>query len=150
MIIEINPDWRISSDSHQWILERLRGTRKDRKTGQPLPNWKPVGYFASLSTLLKRLIDLRVWRIEGTHPPEALEHVCNALSDMKAEVRDALSNIDRDYLRLVAARDASGENGTSDILWTAAHGADMGPPANDVEENEKATRHRSAPPSRRP
>ena len=149
MIIQINPDWRISSDSHQWILQRLKGTRKDRKTGKPVPNWKSEGYFVSLSTLLQRLIDMRVWRIEGTYPPEALEHVCNALRDMKAEVRERLSHIEKDYLQLVAARDASSADRAGDVQRTAVHSADMPSPANDSGAPEKATRHRSPPPFRR-
>lgn len=147
MIIEINADWRISSDPYQWILEQRRGTRKDRKTGEAKPNWKQIAFYPELSSLLLRLIDLRAWRMDGTYPPEALEHVCNALGEIKAEVREAIAHIDRDYLKLVAARDASGKQVIGDVRWSEGHSTEMPSPANDTGKTEMATRHRSPPPS---
>jgi hypothetical protein len=55
MIIPITNDYRITADEYQWILQKLSGTRKNRKTGELEPNWKDKGYYNSLEHLANDL-----------------------------------------------------------------------------------------------
>ncbi len=40
-IIQVNDDWRISSDAHSWNVERRR-TRTDKATGELVTEWPAV------------------------------------------------------------------------------------------------------------
>lgn len=55
MILPIGNDYRIKTDEHNWIIQRLSGTRRNRQTGHKESNWKDVGYYSSLQSCINEL-----------------------------------------------------------------------------------------------
>lgn len=54
MIHDLTDEWRVTTDAHNWTLERLTkpGTKRD---GTPSdPKWTPHAYCASLSQCVRR------------------------------------------------------------------------------------------------
>jgi len=49
MIVAINDDWRISTDEHQFVLQRRKAAKQ---SGKRSGEWTNVGYFGDLSDLL--------------------------------------------------------------------------------------------------
>ncbi len=89
MIINVNPDWRIRTDDLQYILERKTTPKEEGGTG----GWKNVGYFGGLAALFEVMIQRRIFSIDGEFPPEALDPLTQALADIRADVRNALSRV---------------------------------------------------------
>lgn len=86
MIIEINPDWRIRSDPHNWIIEaRRKGGARER--------WDAVGYYGDLDPAIVGLARRRVRVMEGTYRAEALAPLCRALAGLKGEISQALADV---------------------------------------------------------
>lgn len=92
MQIQINEDYRIRAEPQQWILEQRSVPKKETSAER----WKPIGYFASMAVLLKRLTDMQVRQIEGEYPAGALEHLCGALSDIKRDIDGVLDTLSVD------------------------------------------------------
>ncbi len=86
MIVEVNPDWRIRSDSYNWIIEK-------RRTGGAKERWNAVGYFGDLDEAVLGLVQRRIRVIEGTYHAEALSPLCRALAGMREEISAALANV---------------------------------------------------------
>ena len=84
MIIRINPEWRISSDPLQWIVQRRRNV-KDRD------RWDNVSYHGTLDNAVQRLAQQRIWLMGGDYGPDALTTLCQALTSLKSEIIDAIS-----------------------------------------------------------
>ncbi len=84
MIVEINPDWRLRTDPHQWILERRR---KDGK------RWDAEGYFRDIGNLFRVLVDKQVYESDLVLPPGALVPLHQALADLKGEIMAAVETL---------------------------------------------------------
>jgi len=87
--IDINTDYRITSDSHQWIVQK----RRIRKGNQ---DWESVAFLASLPTALEWLRERLVREGEAETLTDALgeiETVTTTLSQALAAQSDALSPI---------------------------------------------------------
>jgi hypothetical protein len=87
MLIRVNDNWRISTDEVQWILQRRRKAKKDTSAER----WDSVGYFGSLALLFDIMTRRRIFAIDGEYPPEALELLANALTEIRLDVQRALS-----------------------------------------------------------
>ncbi len=84
MIIRINPDWRIRSDPHNWIIEtRRKGGTRER--------WNGVAYYGDLDRAVLGLVQRRIRVMAGTYHAEALALLCRALAGMEGEISQALA-----------------------------------------------------------
>ena len=90
MIIRINQDWRIASDSLQWIAQKRRTVKEQEK-------WDSVCFHHSLDAAVVDLARRRVRMLPGSYGPEALRLLCQALDRLEAEVSAALSAMPRDH-----------------------------------------------------
>ena len=86
MIININQDYRIASDPHQWIVQRRRSV-KDRE------KWDSLGYFGHLDNAVVWLARHRILPMGGVYGPEALEPLCRALDSLRIETKRALEGL---------------------------------------------------------
>lgn len=86
MIIRINPDWRIRSDPHNWIIEtRRKGGTKER--------WDAVAYYGDLDPAIVGLAWRRARVMEGTYRAEAVVPLCWALAGLEEEISQALADV---------------------------------------------------------
>ena len=74
MKIEINEEWRVTSDKYQFILERRTGDKK--------PRWEADSYSDSLSHLMSILVRKAVRGAEVDTFREVLEKVENLSCDI--------------------------------------------------------------------
>ncbi len=66
VIVEINSDWRIKTDPHQWILQRRRNNGK---------KWNAVGYFRDLGNLFPVLVNKQIYETDLVlYLPERWHH----------------------------------------------------------------------------
>ena len=76
MILQLDDNYRIFSDKHNFILQRKadpkKNPRKDRKPKEPTDQWKNLGYWKDISQLLSSYTR-QVLRTEiGKDQPEDL------------------------------------------------------------------------------
>ena len=66
-VIQVNEKWRISGDPHCWEVQRYRGERKSRTTGELEPSWEAVSFHQTLGGAAKALAQrrLRTADVEG-------------------------------------------------------------------------------------
>lgn len=85
MIININPQWRIRSEPHNWILERM----PERKEGHDRKKdvWKPVSYHGTVDSAVVACAKRRIEVLPGEYGAEALTPLCTALDAIVAECR---------------------------------------------------------------
>lgn len=93
MILQVNDEWRIVSDTNQWIVQRLH-VPKEAKAGKKVadPYWKSETYTTDPASAALWLAGRRVRDLPGTYPAaDALEVLGEALQeivdDMKGLVR---------------------------------------------------------------
>ena len=85
MIITINADWRLASDSLQWVLQR-RYQSKDED------QWQAKAFFGRLDAALQELVRRRIRCLPGAYPgSEALRPLSHALITIHEEITTALS-----------------------------------------------------------
>lgn len=87
MILLISEDYRIKTDEHNWIIQNLRGTRKNRQTGIKEPNWKDAGYYPSLQATVNGLHQ----RMLRLCPAQTLLEALEANAHHLALITDALT-----------------------------------------------------------
>ena len=82
MIIPINKEYRVTTDSMNWKLQyRMPGsTAKDG-------GWKTVGFFRNVWLLCRELAHRRIMELPGTYPPEALEESMRLLAQIEDETK---------------------------------------------------------------
>ena len=76
MQIQINDQYRISSDSHQWIIQQ-------RRTRKGVDGWKSISYHTTIDAVVKRLGQRMVRESDATTLVDALvaiENVTTTLS----------------------------------------------------------------------
>lgn len=88
MIIQINRDWRLASDSLQWILQKRNPNATAEKN-----RWRAVGFFGRLDGALVELCRRRIRCLPGTYPgSEALRPLSDALLRIEQDIRAALES----------------------------------------------------------
>ncbi len=90
MIIRINQDWRIASDSLQWIAQKRRTVKGQEK-------WDSVCFHHSLDGAVINLARRHVRMLPGSYGPEALPLLCQALDRLEAEISASLSVMPREH-----------------------------------------------------
>ena len=85
MIINLNENWRIRSDSLQWILEHKskESKVKGKFTGEPGKTWRSIGFHQDIWQALFNAVEHEVKQIEGEYPAQAQEHLLGALHDIQ-------------------------------------------------------------------
>lgn len=71
MIIPVTENWRITSDSLQWKVEKQTG--KDKKTGEDV--WSALMFYSSFEQARKNLTKRLVREIDAYGLEEAIEKV---------------------------------------------------------------------------
>jgi hypothetical protein len=89
MIIRINNDWRIDSDSLQFILQH----RREAKKANAEVRWHNVGYFATLDSAICELARRRIRLLPGVYGPDALPKLCRAFDEIKADIACVLNKL---------------------------------------------------------
>lgn len=91
IVININPEWRLSWDGLQFHLERWVVRKQGKTAGLGL--WANRGYFSSLDSAIIALAARRIYAIEGAYEAEALVPLCRALDEIKADCKRACANM---------------------------------------------------------
>ena len=78
MIIEINNNYRITSNPTCWQVEKRKSERKDRSE-----RWEPLTYHVDFKSALVSLAEYRIRTIDNS---EILDEIKSALKEIKAEV----------------------------------------------------------------
>ena len=87
MIINIDKNYRIESDSQNWILRsRLKNPQVDKKTGK-VYEWKDIGFFNSLESLVRYLANLKIRLIPGSDINKILNQIEKISIDLKKTLR---------------------------------------------------------------
>lgn len=92
MILQVNGEWRIMSDTNQWIVQRLHTAQKGKHAGES--HWVNEAYTISPDSAAFWLAERRIRDLPGTYPAaDALEVLGEALGaivdDMDfSEMRD--------------------------------------------------------------
>ena len=82
MIININEEYRIQSDPHQWTVQRLpKKTEKQTKE----PQWTSMGHFQKLDSAIVWLAQRRIMMLPGEYDATALPALCAALDAIVAD-----------------------------------------------------------------
>jgi hypothetical protein len=84
MIIHLNPEWRVKSDTLQWIVQHGR-------TANGTTKWDSLSFHHSLDGAVLWVAQRRVRLLGGIYGPDALPHLCRTLDSFKGEISAAIS-----------------------------------------------------------
>ena len=84
MILQVNSEWRIVSDTNQWIVQRLHTPEKAKEGNKVAdPFWKSEAYTTAPDSAALWLAERRVRDLPGTYPAaDALEVLGAALQEI--------------------------------------------------------------------
>jgi len=88
IIININPEWRLLYDGTQFHVQKGRVRKDGKQKGEEV--WVSQAYICELDNAIIWLASKQIYCIPGTYEIEALEHLCNALDQIKADCRLAV------------------------------------------------------------
>ena len=83
MIVTINPNWRLASDSLQWILQKHYRSKGEER-------WRALAFFGDLDRAIVELTRRRILILDGTYHLEALKPLSDALRRLRDDIRAAL------------------------------------------------------------
>ncbi len=83
MIITINPDWRLASDSLQWVLQKHYQSKGE-------DHWQAKAFFGNLDRAIVECARRRIRILPGVYGPEALKPLSDALIRIERDIRTAL------------------------------------------------------------
>lgn len=95
MILQVNNEWRIVSETNQWIVQRLH-TPKEARDGKKVadPYWKSEIYTTRPDSAALWLAEMRVRDLPGTYPAaDALEVLGDALGEIVADMKRVSENM---------------------------------------------------------
>ena len=81
MKLQINKDFRISTDKRNWILEK-RSDSKNKETKEITDSWLAQGYYISLNSLVNAYPDVILKQSDCIGVTEALETVKVACKEL--------------------------------------------------------------------
>ncbi len=88
MIIQLNADWRITSDALQWIVHKRKVVRGEER-------WQALSYHKDVAGALVYAGLRRVREISGIVGPEGLQPLVSALDAIRADINRALADVPR-------------------------------------------------------
>ena len=83
MIIQLNEDWRIASDPHQWLVQRRRAVNGQDK-------WESLTFHKSLDKACLSLAQRQLRDLGTDYRTEDLIGFCRAVDSLKDEILTAL------------------------------------------------------------
>ena len=83
MIITINPDWRLASDSLQWVLQKRKLVKGEER-------WRSLAFFGDLDRAVCELARRRIRILPGVYGPEALKPLVTSLDQLRDDIHAAL------------------------------------------------------------
>ena len=86
MILPIDEQYRIAADKHCWAIQELI-KRKDRNTGQPTREWKPIRWYGSIDQTVNGLAGLML----RTSDVETLKDAIAEVDRIAATLGNALT-----------------------------------------------------------
>ena len=95
MILQVNAEWRIKSDSQQWIVQRFH-TPVSAKGGHSVgePFWVSEAYTTRPDSAAFWLAEKRIRDLPGTYPAaDALEVLGEALQQIVKETKRAMEGL---------------------------------------------------------
>ena len=93
MKLQINEDYRISSDAQNFILEKKRIAEKGKKAGEEV--WSAVGYFGKIEWAFRDCVrrGLMEQDLEGfKNIIEYLDRIDQGIKDLADKLREAETN----------------------------------------------------------
>ena len=72
MILPINDEYRISSDSYQWIIQK---SRQRKRNGELVTEWRSESFFSTFEGVLRELGERMVRESDAVGFAQALEDV---------------------------------------------------------------------------
>ena len=90
MKIYFNKDWRICSDTLQWIVQKRRTVKSKDK-------WDSISFHNILDTAVYDLAENQIRYIEGDYPHDAVKILWTALDRIQMDIRTALSKKENNY-----------------------------------------------------
>ncbi len=83
-LIPINDKWRIHADEYQWIVERRKGTVRDK------PNWRGIAFFQSLDRAVVHVLSMHVKDGRLSDIPEGFAEAFSTLATKMDEAKRAV------------------------------------------------------------
>ncbi len=81
MRINIGKRYRLTTDEHCWVLERLRAKKEGSRAA---PRWAALGYYGSLELALRGMADKSIRTAETVGLQELQTHVAGLCADLAA------------------------------------------------------------------
>ncbi len=73
MILNITEQYRIKTDELNWAIQKVSGCRLNRATGEKESNWKDIGYYQNLHSVIIALHQRMVRLCDAETLAEALD-----------------------------------------------------------------------------
>ena len=83
MIITINPDWRVASDSLQWVVQKRYQSKGE-------DHWQAKAFFGNLDRAIVECARRHIRILPGFYGPEALKPLSDALIRIERDIRATL------------------------------------------------------------
>lgn len=80
MQVDINKDWRITTDSMNWILQKRYITQTGKKKGEI--RWESEAYCGSLGSLLNHYLDKRT----KDNDAGSIAEIVNIIEEVREEI----------------------------------------------------------------
>ena len=90
MIIYLNQQWRVRSDPHQWVVEE-----RDAGGSQ---KWRARAFCNTLGFAVLWAAERQIRLQRVTVGPEALDVLCRAVDELKAEIHEAVGGLRVEHL----------------------------------------------------
>ena len=95
MILQVNNEWRIVSETNQWIVQRLHVPKTAKGGNLPAePFWKSEAYTTNPASAAFWIAERRIRDLPGTYPAaDALEVLGAALGEIVADMKRLPENM---------------------------------------------------------
>lgn len=95
--IRISEDWRITSDSHNVILNQRimvdptkspswEKRKKEGASPEPREDWKEVGYYSSVERAMEAAVDKAVLKSDAT----TIQQLLQEITQLRREISDSI------------------------------------------------------------
>ena len=85
MELKINDNYKITTDSMNYIMNEKQVVKSGKKKGQV--KWKSIGYYSSLESLFNNYFDVRLMKSNANGLSEVLE-VCKEIKEEITTITD--------------------------------------------------------------
>ena len=82
MNIPLDEGYRLSSDSRQWMIQKLE-KQKNKKTGKNEDYWRPINFHPTPEKAIRHHAHMRIREQEAETLAEALEKIENVVCELQ-------------------------------------------------------------------